>query len=214
VNAWTDMDQVPWKGELKMKPTSNDGLTAALAVKIPLKTRFTMAANWQLTALDRLEIQELYSRYSWGIDLADIDMALSTFAEDAWFNHLWQGKVQGHAEIKKNLESLWYDRQSWWYGRQHLMSHFIMDPLEQPDTARVRCFFQILQFNVDYRNNFVMGIGTRDDTLAKINGKWLFKTLHVNAWTDMDQVPWKGELKMKPRPVVPADTKSPQPPGK
>ena len=48
-----------------------------------------------------------------------------------------------------------------------------------------------------------------DDVVAKINGKWLFKTLHVNAWTDMDQVPWKGELKMKPRPVVPADTKSP-----
>ena len=127
-------------------------------------------------------------------------MALSTFAEDAWFNHLWQGKVQGHAAIRKNLESLWYDRQSWWYGRQHLMNHFIMDPLEQEGTARVRCFFQIVQFNVDYHTNFVMGIGTRDDTVAKVDGKWLFRTLHVNAWTDMEQVPWKGDLKLKPRP--------------
>ncbi|MEY2853244.1 MAG: hypothetical protein RL030_376 [Pseudomonadota bacterium] len=168
-----------------------------------------MAADWKLTALDRLEIQELFARYAWGIDLADIEMALSTFAEDAWFNHLWQGRVQGHEQISKNLHALWNDRQSWWYGRQHLMSHFIMDPLPEPDTARVRCFFQILQFNVDYKTNFVMGIGTRDDTLAKINGNWLFKTLHVNAWTDMDQVPWKGELTMKPRPVVAMDTKSP-----
>jgi SnoaL-like domain len=168
-----------------------------------------MSVNWSLTALDRLEIQELFARYSWGIDLADIEMALSTFAPDAWFNHLWQGKVQGHEAIRKNLESLWYDRQSWWYGRQHLMNQFIMDPLEVEGTARVRSFFQILQFNVDYRTNFVMGIGTRDDVVAKIDGKWLFKTLHVNAWTDMEQVPWKGELKMKPRPVVPANTKSP-----
>ena len=30
-------------------------------------------ANWKLTAEDRLEIQELYSRYAWGIDLADAE---------------------------------------------------------------------------------------------------------------------------------------------
>ncbi len=35
--------------------------------------------SWQLSALDRAEIQELYARYAWGIDLADLDMALSTF---------------------------------------------------------------------------------------------------------------------------------------
>jgi hypothetical protein len=41
---------------------------------------------------------------------------------------LWQGKVSGHAAIRENLRKLWYDRQHWWYGRQHLMNHFIMDP--------------------------------------------------------------------------------------
>lgn len=161
-------------------------------------------ADWSLSALDRLEIQEVYARYAWGIDLADLDMALSTFAEDAWFDHLWQGKVQGHEAIAENLKSLWYDRQSWWYGRQHLMTHFIMDPLEAEGTARVRCFFQILQFNTDYRTNFVFGIGTRDDTLSRESGKWLFKTLHVNAWTEADQVPWKGDIIMKGRPKMPA----------
>jgi hypothetical protein len=159
--------------------------------------------NWSLTALDRLEIQELFARYAWGIDLADLDMALSTFAEDAWFDHLWQGKVQGHAAIASNLKSLWYDRQHWWYGRQHLMSHFIMDPLEEEGSARVRCFFQILQYNVDYNTNFVMGIGTRDDVVTHETGKWLFKTLKVNAWTAADQVPWKGDVVMKPKPQMP-----------
>ena len=54
---------------------------------------------WELSALDRLEIQELYSRYAWGIDLADEETAMSTFAKDAWFDHLWQGRVQGHEAI-------------------------------------------------------------------------------------------------------------------
>jgi hypothetical protein len=158
---------------------------------------------WKLTAEDRLEIQELYARYAWGIDLADAEMALSTFTEDAWFDHLWQGRVQGHDAIRKNLESLWNDRQHWWYGRQHLMNHFIMDPLEEEGQARVRCFFQIVQYNVDYNTNFVFGIGTREDLCVKQGGRWLFKSLHVNAWTGMDQVPWKGEIRMKARPTVP-----------
>ena len=79
--------------------------------------------SWQLSALDRAEIQELYARYAWGIDLADLDMALSAFTQDASFDHLWQGKVQGHAAIAENLKSLWYGRQHWWIGRQHLMNH-------------------------------------------------------------------------------------------
>lgn len=152
--------------------------------------------DWKLTAEDRLEIQELYARYAWGIDLADHELALSTFTEDAWFDHLWQGRVQGHDAIRKNLESLWYDRQSWWYGRQHMMNTFIMDPRDD-GKVDCRCFFQILQFNVEYRNNFVFGIGTRQDVIRKEGGKWLFEQLHVNAWTDMNEVPWQGEIVMK-----------------
>ena len=134
-----------------------------------------------MPAEDRAEIEELFARYAWGIDLADEEQAIATFAEDAEFDHLWQGKVSGHAAIRENLRKLWYDRQHWWYGRQHLMNHFIMDPL--PEGARVRCFFQIIQWNADYKTNFVFGIGTRDDRLVKRGGRWKFYRLHVNAWT-------------------------------
>jgi len=161
-------------------------------------------ADWRLTAEDRLEIQELYARYAWGIDLADTDLALSTFTQDAWFDHLWQGRVQGHEAIRKNLESLWYDRQSWWYGRQHMMNHFIMDERED-GKVDCRCFFQILQFNVEYRNNFVFGIGTRCDVIRRdTDGKWRFEQLHVNAWTEMKEVPWQGEIVMKGKGGAPA----------
>jgi hypothetical protein len=154
-----------------------------------------------MPAQDRADIEEVYARYAWGIDLADPELALSAFAEDAWFDHLWQGRVQGHDAIRKNLEALWYDRQHWWYGRQHLFNHFIMEPTEEG--ARVRCFFQIVQFNVDYGTNFLFGIGTRDDVLVKRGGRWMFRSLYINAWVSRDDVPWKGKLTMAAKPVMP-----------
>lgn len=157
---------------------------------------------------DRAEIEELYARYAWGLDLADEAQVLATFAEDAEFDHLWQGTAEGHEAIRQNLRSLWYDRQHWWYGRQHTLNTFIMDPREEG--ARVRCFFQIHQWNADYGTSFTMGIGTRDDRLVKRNGRWKFFRLHVNAWTAADQIPWKGERTMPVRPrhiPPPADTR-------
>ena len=159
--------------------------------------------SWQLSAEDRTEIQELYARYAWGIDLADLPMAMSTFTQDAWFDHLWQGRVQGHAAIEANLKSLWYDRQHWWIGRQHLMNTFIMEPHEQPGEADVRCFFQIIQHNVEYRNNFVFGIGTRIDHVTRKEGSWKFQSLKVNAWTQLDDIPWQGEIKLARPPQAP-----------
>ena len=161
-----------------------------------------------MPAEDRGQITELYARYAWGIDLADEALALSVFAEDGCFDHLWQGQSRGHEAIRQSLHALWNDRQHWWYGRQHLFNHFIMEPHEEG--ARVRCFFQIVQFNVDYGTNFVFGIGTRDDKLVKRDGRWLFYNLFVNAWTAADQVPWKSDRQMVPRPrnaPPPADTR-------
>jgi hypothetical protein len=161
-----------------------------------------------MPAQDRVDIEETYARYAWGIDLADKQLALSAFTEDASFDHLWQGRVTGHAAILKSLEELWYSRQHWWLGRHHLFNHFLMTPT--PEGASVRCFFQIVQFNVDYGTNFVFGIGTRQDTLRKVGGRWLFQTLEVNAWRSLADVPWKGELVMKDRPGAPPPPGAPR----
>jgi len=163
----------------------------------------------KLSVEDRLDIIELFAKYAWAIDLADKDLALSCFAEDGFFDHLWQGRVQGHAAILKNLESLWYDRQHWWFGRQHLFNHFLMESanVDGGEAARVKSFFQIVQFNVDYGTNFLFGIGTRDDLCVKRGGQWLFKQLYVNAWVSRDTVPWRGEVTIAARPQMP----SPQP---
>jgi hypothetical protein len=152
----------------------------------------------RMPAQDRVDIEETYARYAWGIDLADPELALSAFTEDASFDHLWQGRVTGHAAIRRNLEELWYGRQHWWIGRHHLFNHFLMTPTEEG--ATVRCFFQIVQFNVDYGTNFLFGIGTRKDTLRKDEKGWRFVSLEVNAWRALADVPWKGDLTVKGRP--------------
>ena len=156
----------------------------------------------KLSVEDRLDIQELFAKYAWAIDLADAEAAVACFTADGYFDHLWQGRVQGHAAILKNLKELWYDRQHWWYGRQHLFNHFLMTP-EGDNGARVQSFYQIMQFNVDYGTNFLFGIGTRNDLCVKQNGVWLFQHLQVNAWTNRDSVPWKGELKIPAKPTAP-----------
>jgi hypothetical protein len=166
----------------------------------------------RVTADDRGDIIELYARYAWGLDLADADLLLSAFAEDAEFDHLWQGKVKGHAAILENMRSLWNDRQHWWFGRQHLFNHYIMEG--QPDgSVKVRCFFQIMQFNTDYATNFVFGIGTREDLCVQRGGRWVFKTLFINAWRSQADVPWKGEMKLVGRPSGPAAAAPSLPPG-
>jgi hypothetical protein len=164
------------------------------------------AAIQKLSAEDRLDIQELFAKYAWGIDLADPELVVQCFTDDAYYDHLWQGRVQGHEAILKNLHALWYDRQSWWFGRQHLFNHFLITPEATPSGepgARVKTFFQIMQYNVDYNTNFVFGIGTRNDLVIKRKGVWLFQHLLVNAWTSRDQIPWKGEITMKAKPVAP-----------
>jgi len=165
-----------------------------------------------VSAEDRAAIIETYARYAWGLDLADADMLLSAFAEDAEFDHLWQGKVKGHAAILANMRELWNDRQHWWFGRQHLFNHYIME--RQSDASvKVRCFFQIMQFNVDYGTNFVFGIGTREDLCVQREGRWVFKTLFINAWRSQADVPWKGENRLVARPSAGGAVPPSLPPG-
>ncbi len=165
----------------------------------------------RVSAEDRAEIIETYARYSWGLDLADPQMLLSAFAADGEFDHLWQGKASGHEAILAHVHELWYKRQHWWYGRQHLFDHYVMEPCSEG--VKVRCFFQILQFNVDYGTNFVFGIGTREDLLVQRDGRWVFKTVFINAWRSQADVPWKGEVTLVGRPTAPGAVPPSLPPG-
>jgi SnoaL-like domain len=165
-------------------------------------------SNAKLSVEDRLDIMELFAKYAWGIDTGNLDAVVATFAEDGYLDHLWQGKLQGREALKRAFEELWYDRPSWWIGRQHLANHFLIT--RDGEGARVKAMFSILQYNVDYRTNFVFGIGTWDNFCVKRNGMWVFKSVYINAWTGPDKVPWFGEKQAyspQPAPMPVAATK-------
>src|ERR1035441_4863836 len=92
----------------------------------------------KLSVEDRLDIQELFAKYAWSIDMGDIDGIVACFAEDGSLDHLWQGKLQGKEKLRKAFEELWYDRPSWWIGRQHLANHFLIT--REGEGARVKAF--------------------------------------------------------------------------
>lgn len=170
-----------------------------------------MTTTSPISAEDRMDIIDLYAKYAWALDLADSKEILECFAEDGWFDHLWQGRVQGHDAILANLEKMWYGRPAWWYGRQHVFNTFKFSR-ESENKITVKCFNQILQFNTEYNTNFVFGLGTREDTVVKTDKGWVFQTLYVNAWMSRDDVPWKGEMRLPPprpaRPPVPPELDS------
>ena len=149
------------------------------------------SSNAKLSADDRLDIMELFAKYAWAINFGDDEGVLQCFAEDALLDRLWQCKMAGHEKIRRAFEELWYARPSWWIGRQYLANHFFMEP--EGEGARVRAFFSILQYNVEYRTNFVFGGGTSDNFCTKRNGKWVFQSLKVNAWMDRNTVLWVGD---------------------
>jgi hypothetical protein len=149
----------------------------------------------KLPVEDRLDIQELFARYCWALNTGDVDGVLACFTEDGCLDHQPQGRFVGQDAIREILADLWYGRPGWFIGRQHLANHFLIRP-EGADRARVKAFFSILQHNVDYRTNFVFGLGNWKNVCVKRDGVWLFESLVVEKWIG-DGVPWAGEARAR-----------------
>jgi ketosteroid isomerase-like protein len=145
----------------------------------------------QLSAEDRLDLHDLLARYYWALDLGDAEGAAAFYAEDASFDHLWQGESRGREAIARAFEELYYERPSWWFARQHRLSNVVIE--RDGDGARVKAMFSILQYSVYYRTNFVFRLGTIDVRCVKRDGEWRFAAFSINAWREPEDVPWRGE---------------------
>jgi hypothetical protein len=154
----------------------------------------TLATTDRLSVEDRLDIQELFARYAWGLNTGDIDAVLACFTEDGALEHPPQGRCQGRDAIRELLEELWYGRPGWFIGRQHLANHFLITA--EGEGARVKAFFSILQYQSDYESHFVFGLGNWDNYCVKRDGRWLFQTLTVHPWNKR-RAPWVGEDRAK-----------------
>lgn len=142
---------------------------------------------------DRVEIEELMARYAWALDTGDFDAYVDTFTEDGWIEHWPQGKCIGREGIRKMTQDLWYHKPNHYLGRQHRMSQVIMTP--EGDGVRIKCFWSILQHDVETSECRVFGLGTWDTLAVKDDeDEWKFASVYVDIWRGKG-VPWVGEDK-------------------
>jgi hypothetical protein len=71
------------------------------------------------------------------------------------------------------------------------MSQVLMTP-EGADKVRIKCFWSILQHDVQTFENRVFGMGTWDTLAEKRAGEWRFASVYVDLWIE-GHVPWVGE---------------------
>jgi SnoaL-like domain len=134
---------------------------------------------------DRLEILELYARYSWALDTGDTDGYVALFAEDAEATEETRtGELEvrkGRAEIRK-LVRKFHERPDF-PGHQHQMSQLVFtpDPLGRPEHWVVRSYAWAT-INRPPEPPHLHWCGHIRDVIAKVDGTWKIKSKAIMGW--------------------------------
>jgi hypothetical protein len=148
----------------------------------------------RLSADDRLDIEELFAKYCWGLNTGDIEAVLACFAEDGFLEHPPHDRVQGHDKIRASVEEIWYGRPGWFVGRQHLANQFLMS--REGEGVRVKAYWTIAQRNLESMQMYLLSLGHWDNLCVKRGDTWLFKEHLVAIWKS-DSMPWVGERRAR-----------------
>src|SRR5687768_16683101 len=97
----------------------------------------------KLSAEDRLDIQDLFARYTWALDTGDAEGVLACFAQGGYIEHPPQGRCEGRDGILTLLDELWHARGNWFRGRQHFAGNYVIT--REEGGARAKAFWAILQ---------------------------------------------------------------------
>jgi len=143
----------------------------------------------RLTAEERLDVQELFARYCWGLNTGDIEQVLSCFTPDGYLSHPPQGRCQGEAGIRALLDELWYSRTKPFIGRQHLANHFLFS--REDEGVRVKAYWTIAQKEIETGRTLIYALCHWDNLCVRDGGRWLFRALEVTVW-DKGTIPWVG----------------------
>jgi hypothetical protein len=132
---------------------------------------------------DRAEIQNLSNRYMVAVDAGDIETVMSTWAEDGEL--IWVfGHEKGKAAVRKAMSGFGGARpvnipegaKSRPRTRHQIINHVID---VDGNKAKTIAYWFALTNNTPQGDVQLLYFGHYEDTLEKINGKWLFKTRHV-----------------------------------
>ena len=126
-----------------------------------------------ISIVDRLAIEDLYSRYCWANDGGDADAWAATFLEDGVYEGL-DRTVEGRAAIRELVASRIANRANQPIKNpQHWTGNLLLDG--DGNSAQGRCYY--VRF-VQSKESGVPKVDTTGwyiDELRKVGGKWGFK---------------------------------------
>jgi hypothetical protein len=135
---------------------------------------------------DRLEIIDLYARYSWALDTGDTDGYVALFTDDAEATEeTREGTLEvrkGRAEIRR-LVLKFHDRADF-PGHQHQMAQFVFepDPQGRPDHWVVRSYAWAT-INHPPAPPHLHWCGHVRDVIAKVDGEWRIRAKDIMGWS-------------------------------
>lgn len=118
------------------------------------------------TVADKVEIQELESRYAWAVDEGRLDSLAELFTEDARLSLNPPGQhLEGRAAILAWFRG--YCEEWGWQSRRHYITNLQVEV--NGSTAAARAYF-LLTYETHQRSR--IGWGNYDDRFVKAGGRW------------------------------------------
>jgi hypothetical protein len=130
-----------------------------------------------LTTEDRLEINDLYSRYGWAFDTANDEAFSQVFAEDAIYDLPRGRRFTGREEIRGYLRGVAPRT----VGRQHYAGQILVEG--DSDRAVGRAYALGSYQPPDDGDKSLVFLGYYEDVLAKVNGMWFFQHRVFKDWS-------------------------------
>ena len=137
------------------------------------------------TIQDRVEIYELYARYSWALDTGNTDAYVALFTEDA---EVTEETSRGELEVRKGHEGirklvLKFHERADFPGHQHQMAQFVFepDPRGRPDHWVVRSYGWAT-INRPPAPPHLHWCGHIRDVVAKVEGQWRIRSKDIMGW--------------------------------
>ena len=133
-----------------------------------------------LTPKDEFEIRDLYSRYNAYVDTGAYESWAACFTEDGQF--LPAVATGGRAAIAALGKTRFETRPSQaWREPQHWNSNLILSG--DANAATALCYIMRLVKMKDSGESVANVLGMYEDTLVKVDGRWLFKARKVTQDT-------------------------------
>ncbi|GAA4431061.1 hypothetical protein GCM10023169_35220 [Georgenia halophila] len=151
----------------------DDGAHASARDGLPSRGERRPAAD------DRLAIEELFSRYAWGVDTGDVSAVAELFVEEAVIEDTVAGKLFRPPHAGRDFARYFRGR-AVFPGRQHWVGQALMT-MTGVDTCRVRSFGMASHLYATGAN-YLTYLGSYDDQVVRTSAGWRFRERRYGSW--------------------------------